>query len=154
MVNMETKKLPEVLISIDETIKNLLDLSKVKQTVLINRNHDELNELTEREQKYITNISHLSKQQKLYTEQLKENFEVPTDISSIIDILEIVGNRLDPNFRNTVLTTLYSIQENSLELHKINEQNKMLIDTSRAFIKSIIQAVRGSVDTSIINRRM
>jgi RNA processing factor Prp31 len=151
---METKKLPEVLISIDETIKNLLDLSKVKQTVLINRNHDELNELTEREQKYITNISHLSKQQKLYTEQLKENFEVPTDISSIIDILEIVGNRLDPNFRNTVLTTLYSIQENSLELHKINEQNKMLIDTSRAFIKSIIQAVRGSVDTSIINRRM
>lgn len=154
MVNMETKKLPEVLISIDETIKNLLDLSKVKQTVLINRNHDELNELTEREQKYITNISHLSKQQKLYTEQLKENFEVPTDISSIIDILEIIGNRLDPNFRNTVLTTLYSIQENSLELHKINEQNKMLIDTSRAFIKSIIQAVRGSVDTSIINRRM
>lgn len=154
MVNMETKKLPEVLISIDETIKNLLDLSKVKQTVLINRNHDELNELTEREQKYLTNISHLSKQQKLYTEQLKENFEVPTDISSIIDILEIVGNRLDPNFRNTVLTTLYSIQENSLELHKINEQNKMLIDTSRAFIKSIIQAVRGSVDTSIINRRM
>ncbi|MCZ7603252.1 MAG: flagellar protein FlgN [Melioribacteraceae bacterium] len=151
---METKKLPEVLISIDETIKNLLDLSKVKQTVLINRNHDELNELTEREQKYITNISHLSKQQKLYTEQLKENFEVPTDISSIIDILEIIGNRLDPNFRNTVLTTLYSIQENSLELHKINEQNKMLIDTSRAFIKSIIQAVRGSVDTSIINRRM
>lgn len=154
MVNMETKKLPEVLISIDETIKNLLDLSKVKQTVLINRNHDELNELTEREQKYLTNISHLSKQQKLYTEQLKENFEVPTDISSIIDILEIIGNRLDPNFRNTVLTTLYSIQENSLELHKINEQNKMLIDTSRAFIKSIIQAVRGSVDTSIINRRM
>lgn len=154
MVNMETKKLPEVLISIDETIKNLLDLSKVKQTVLINRNHDELNELTEREQKYLTNISHLSKQQKLYTEQLKVNFEVPTDISSIIDILEIVGNRLDPNFRNTVLTTLYSIQENSLELHKMNEQNKMLIETSRAFIKSIIQVVRGSVDTSIINRRM
>lgn len=154
MVNMETKKLPEILISIDETIRHLLDLSKVKQTVLINRNHDELNELIEREQKYLTNISHLSKQQKLFTEQLKLNFEVPTDINSIIDILEIVGDRLDSNFRNTVLTTLYSIQENSLELHKINEQNKMLIETSRAFIKSIIQAVRGSVDTSIINRRM
>ncbi|WKZ70145.1 MAG: flagellar export chaperone FlgN [Melioribacteraceae bacterium] len=151
---METKKLPEILISIDETIRHLLDLSKVKQTVLINRNHDELNELIEREQKYLTNISHLSKQQKLFTEQLKLNFEVPTDINSIIDILEIVGDRLDSNFRNTVLTTLYSIQENSLELHKINEQNKMLIETSRAFIKSIIQAVRGSVDTSIINRRM
>ena len=154
MVNMETKKLPEVLISIDETIRHLLDLSKVKQTVLINRNHDELNELIEREQKYLTNISHLSKQQKLFTEQLKLNFEVPSDINSIIDILEIIGNRLDPNFRNTVLTALYSIQENSLELHKINEQNKMLIETSRAFIKSIIQAVRGSVDNSIINRRM
>ena len=154
MDDMETKKLPDILNALSESISKLLELSKAKQKVLIQRDHDQLNTISENEQKYLNDIANLSKQQRLCTDQLKLDFGVPSGMSSLTDIIELIGNRLNPEFSGRVLTTLNNIKENSIRLERTNEQNKMLIETSRTFIKAIIQAVRGNGNNSLINRRM
>ena len=151
---MKTEKLLEILNAINESMHKLLELSKTKQKVLIQRDHDQLNSLTENEQKYLNDISHLNKQRRLCTDQLKIDYSVPTAMTSLTDIIELIGHRIDDNVKRKVLITLNTIKENSSRLERINEQNKMLIETSRTFIKAIIQAVRGSGNASLINRRM
>lgn len=148
------KKLPEILNLLNESISKLLELSKAKQKVLIQRDHDQLNTISENEQKLLNDISYLNKQQRLITDQIKIEFGVPGAMTSLSDIIELIGHRLDPNIMKKMLIALDSIKENSIRLEKVNEQNKMLIETSRTFIKAIIQAVRGSGNSSLINRRM
>lgn len=151
---MKTQKLPEILNTINETLIKLLELSEEKQKVLIQRDHDQLNTLSEKEQKYLNDISLLTKQQKVCTEQLKIEFELPRNMTSLTDMIEVIGNRLDIDYRRNILITLNEIKKISIGLERTNEQNKMLIETSRVFIKTIIQAVRGSGNNSLINRRM
>jgi len=151
---MDTKKLTEIIESIEQNISKLLELSVSKQKVLIQRNHDELNSLSESEEKCLNNIAFLTKQQKTFTEQLKEELNIPSGISSLTEVIELSGNNIISDYRIRMLKALHEIKIMSAELELKNFQNKMLIETSRTFIKGIIQAVRGSKNSSLINRRM
>lgn len=151
---MDTKKLSEILESIEQNISKLLELSVSKQKVLIQRNHDELNSLSDSEEKCLNNIAYLTKQQKIFTEQLKEELNIPAQISSLTEVLELSGSNITGEHRIKILKALQEIKTMSAELELNNFQNKMLIESSRTFIKGIIEAVRGSKNSSFINRRM
>ncbi len=154
MVKMITKKLHSVLEEIQAAISQLLEISKSKQEVLINRDHDNLNALTNQEQRLLAEINELSRQQRVVTAEFKAEYQVPNKIDSITEILEIIDERIDPRIKQSIIEILENIKTNSEELSEINDQNKVLIDTSREFIKGIIHAVRGSSNNSIINRKM
>lgn len=151
---MDIQKLKNSISLIENTIASLLEISKTKQTVLIQRNHNELNTLIEKEQQLLNTIANLSKQQKSFTDEIKSEFGLPKDLSSLTDILDLTKDKLNENDFVHLKSSLNKINEQSAELHKFNEQNKMLIEASRIFIKGIIQSVRGSANSSIINRRM
>ncbi len=151
---MDTKELKNNVASIDSAIEKLLEITKTKQTVLIQRNHEELNNLIEKEQQLLNTLSHLSKHQKSLTNSIKIEFNIDEDTNSLTDILEYVSKNISLDDLNRLKSLLQNINEKSKELQKINEQNKMLIEASRVFIKGIIQSVRGSANSSLINRRM
>lgn len=151
---MEMQRLKKNIVSIESTIEKLMEISKTKQTVLIQRNHEELNSLIEKEQQLLNTITNLSKQQKSLTDEIKLEFGLPEETNSLTDILNLINNEIDKDHSIQLKESLKNISEQSVELHKINEQNKMLIEASRIFIKGIIQSVRGSANSSIINRRM
>lgn len=151
---MEIQKLSEIVSIIDVLISKLMEISLIKQKVLIQRDHDQLRALTEQEQKYLNQIFHLTKQQKLHADKLKMQFNLPAEITSLSEIMKLIGGNIDRALVKKILASLKSIKSNSDQLQKINEQNKMLIETSRVFIKGIIQAVRGSDNSAVINRQM
>lgn len=151
---MDTQKLKNSVSSIETTIEKLLETSKTKQTVLIERNHEQLNSLIEKEQQLLNTIANLSKQQKIFSDEIKNEFGLPKEMNSLTDILDLIKNKLNENDFVHLKTSLKKINDQSAELNRFNEQNKMLIEASRIFIKGIIQSVRGSANSSIINRRM
>lgn len=151
---MIVNKLQEILTELNSTMNKLLEVSKSKQDVLINRDHENLNALINQEQRLLTEMNGLSNQQKAITEKLKTEFDVPAQLSSVSEILELIAERIDVNSVRQMMQILSEIKTTGEELHEINEQNKMLIETSREFIRGIIHAVRGSDNNSIINRKM
>jgi flagellar biosynthesis/type III secretory pathway chaperone len=80
---MDTKELKNNVASIDSAIEKLLEITRTKQTVLIQRNHEELNNLIEKEQQLLNTLSHLSKHQKSLTNSIKIEFNIDEDTNSL-----------------------------------------------------------------------
>lgn len=151
---MTIKKLQTVLTELSSTITNLLEASKSKQNVLINRDHENLNSLINSEQRLISEMNSLSQQQKTETAKLKDEYGIPEQLTSLTEILKLLDGKIDSETQNKMTQTLSEIKNNAEELGIINTQNKMLIETSREFIKGIIHAVRGNDKKSLINRKI
>jgi len=147
-------KLQEIISELSLTIANLLEVSKEKQKVLVNRDHENLNSLINQEQRLLTDLNALSNQQKVVTAKVKSEFQVPDQLTSVSEILELIDGKVDAKIKRNIEVMLNKIKNHSEELSVINAQNKMLIESSREFIKGIIHAVRGNDNKSIINRKM
>lgn len=151
---MEIKKMIEVLLMIDSVISRLLNLCKLKQQALINRDEAQLNKLIENEQVLLNNIAHLTKQQKYFIDKLRTQFNLPADQNSLTEVIEAINGYLPEHGKEKILSLLKLIKSKGAEIQLLNEQNKVLIETSRIFIRELVKAVRGSDSNSIINRKM
>lgn len=151
---MTIEKLQTIITELNSTMASLLEASKSKQHVLINRDHENLNSMINHEQRLISEMNALSQQQKSITAKFKEEYGVPEQLTSLTDILQLIGKKIDVETRNKMMQILNEIKNNAEELGNINTQNKILIETSREFIRGIIHAVRGNDNKSLINRKI
>lgn len=151
---MTIEKLYQILIELKSTLSKMLEVSKSKQEILINRNHEKLNSLINREQRLLNELNDLSNHQKILVSNINEEYHLPKQLNNITEMLKLMGNKINSKKKENLLQILDEIKSSAGELNTINAQNKMLIEVSREFIKGIIQAARGNDSKSIINRKM
>jgi len=124
----------------DIQLRQLLKLEKTKNSILIDKDYNDLVPLTEKEEIASSKLEDLEKERILFSKS--EN--LPLNLSDIINTVEI-----NQEIRTELREIQYKLVENLKTLKFYNNLNNKILSESISFFKSSLELLTGANDSNI-----
>ncbi len=150
---MKTDELISVLEEQQESLKSFLECSKNKQKAIVGNDIDNLRNSLVHEEKLLSKIEISSKNISFTVEKLAGEYGLDLKKLSLAEFLNAVNNKMEINVK--VINLLRnSIKDLISEAARINEQNKVLIEHSRSFLRETIAILIGLNKHPLLDRKV
>ncbi len=150
---MKTDRLITALKEQEESLKQFLECSISKQKAIVQNDIDSLHNSLNHEEKILSQIENNGKRISLVIENLAKEFGIDLGEVSLSELLKAVNNKTEVNVK--VINLLRnSIKDLIGKSSKINEQNKILIDHSRSFLRETIAVLIGLNKRPLLDRKI
>lgn len=130
----------EILHKEDRLLKQLLKLEKTKNSILIDKDYNDLIHLSEKEEKLSAQLEDLEKERILFS----KSEDLPLNLSDIIDATEI-----NQEIYSKLREIQYTLVENLKTLKFYNNLNNKILSESINFFKSSLELLTGANDSNI-----
>jgi ribosomal protein L16 Arg81 hydroxylase len=150
---MKTNELITALKEQEETLKQFLDCSISKQKAIVKNDIENLHNSLNTEEKILFKIENNGKKITSVLKSMADEFGVKLDHISLSEFLNSVLNKTEINV-NVINLLRNSIKDLINRSSKINEQNKILIDHSRNFLRETIAVIIGLSKHPLLDRKI
>lgn len=134
-------------------LKNFLEILKIQQKAIVENDIDLLESATMKESEVIKSINEANKDilKIIHEKSVQLNFDSqPKDLSEFLDLVSTEAG-IDVSDIQSIRQASKPLAE---EIIKVNEQNKILIQEGRSFIKNLIGLLAGGNNSQLLDRRM
>lgn len=151
---MNIKKLIEILEKEIHALQEMRDIAYAKQSALINRNREEIEECIKLEENNIavvkqTELSRINTLEEIYK---SENTEM--NDHKLIAFIKNFGQKLEPKIVKYIEEAENQIKILVRKIADLNRNNLFLIKHSLQFIDSTIATLLGNKERKILDRRI
>jgi lipopolysaccharide biosynthesis regulator YciM len=150
---MNTNELATALEKQEQNLKNFLECSKKKQKAIIQNDIEKLHNSLSYEEKLLSEIEENNSNISSVIGNLVETYELNLSANSLSEFLSAVNNETEINVK-VIKLLQNSIRELIGSSAKINEQNKILIEHSRNFLKETISLLVGLNKGPLLDRKV
>lgn len=130
----------EILHKEDRLLKQLLKLEKTKNSILIDKDYNDLIHLSEKEEKLSAQLEDLEKERILFS----KSEDLPLNLSDIMNTIEI-----NQEMHSKLREIQYTLVENLKTLKFYNNLNNKILSESINFFKSSLELLTGANDSNI-----
>ncbi len=149
---MKLERLTEILLKQKENLKAMLTAIKEKQTALVNRDNQALENSIKKEEKLLINIQSVEHERLLLMDDFNSDKYQLTD-NKISTLLNVFKEKIKQETYIKLQNLDASIKNYITEIIRVNKQNMLLIQQRRQFISDTINAVLSSTNKSLIDRK-
>ena len=151
---MSVNELKSINEEIFKKLTNLRQTITDKQKAIVGSNYDQLQSLTNTEEKCLFELQKLNKLRTAIIDNIKSELSMTVEVKRSEDFFSSIKEEIDPNLWNELYNRNDQIRKMINEVQLINEQNKYLIEYGRSFIKDLVSGLVGPDKKSIIDRKM
>jgi hypothetical protein len=150
---MKTNELVTILKEQEESLKQFLVCSLNKQKAIVQNDIENLHNSLNNEEKILSQIEKNGKKISSVIEKLAEDYGLELEAVSLSEFLNSVTDKSEINVK--VISLLRnSIKDLIGKSSRINEQNKILIDHSRNFLRETISVLIGLSKRPLLDRKV
>ena len=149
---MEMKDLFNSLKDQHEFMQTFLDTIVLQQKAIINNDIRGLEETIKTEGALLINVDIYEKQMAEIIKQLSEKYSINTSSNKLIDFINALKGKREFN-PNSIVKLHSSLKKLVSQIMKINDQNRMLIDQARNFVKETVSALISENQSAIFDRK-
>jgi hypothetical protein len=150
---MKTNELVTVLKEQEESLKQFLICSLNKQKAIVQNDIEKLHNSLNNEEKILSQIEKNGKKISSVIEKLAKDYGLELEAVSLSEFLNSVNNKTAINIK--VINLLGNSIKNLIsKSSKINEQNKILIDHSRNFLRETIAVLIGLSKRPLLDKKV
>ena len=149
---MEMKDLFNSLKEQHEFLQTFLDTVILQQKAIINNDIRGLEETIKIEGALLINVDHYEKQMADVLKQLSEKYSIDTPSNKLVDFINALRGKREFN-PNSIMKLHSSLKKLVSQITKINDQNRMLIDQARNFVKETVSALIINNQSPIFDRK-
>ena len=150
---MKTNQLITILKEQEESLRLFLECSINKQKAIVQNDIESLHNSLNHEEKILSQIDNNGKKISSVIENLAKEYGLEMEAVSLSEFLNSVTNKTEINVK--VINLLRnSIKDLISKSSTINEQNKILIDHSRNFLRETIAVLIGLSKRPLLDRKV
>jgi FlgN protein len=150
---MKTNELIKTLKDQEENIKQFLKCSINKQKAIVQNDINSLHNSLNREENILSQIEMTGKKISIVIENLAKEYGLELEAISLSEFLNAVTDKTEINVK--IISALRnSIKDLISKSSKINDQNKILIDHSRNFLRETIAVLIGLNKRPLLDRKI
>jgi hypothetical protein len=150
---MKSNELISVLKEQEDSLKQFLVCSLNKQKAIVQNDIEKLHNSLNNEEKILSQIENNGKKISSIIEKLAEDYGFKMNTVSLSEFLNSVDNKTEINVK--VISLLRnSIKDLVGKSSRINEQNKILIDHSRNFLRETIAVLIGLSKRPLLDKKV
>jgi hypothetical protein len=149
---MEMKDLFSSLKEQHEFMQTFLDTIVLQQKAIINNDIKGLEETIKTEGALLINVDRYEKQMADIIKQLSEKYSLDTPSNKLTDFVNTLKGKREFN-PNNIVKLHSSLKKLVTQIVKINDQNRMLIDQARSFVKETVSALVNNSQSPIFDRK-
>jgi len=149
---MEMKDLFSSLKEQHEFLQTFLDTIVLQQKAIINNDIRGLEETIKTEGALLINVDIYEKKMAEIIKQLSEKYSINTSSNKLIDFVNALKGKREFN-PNNIVKLHSSLKKLVSQIMKINDQNRMLIDQARNFVKETVSALISENQSAIFDRK-
>ncbi|MCU7497132.1 MAG: flagellar protein FlgN [Ignavibacteria bacterium] len=138
---MEIKELTASLVNQKNNLTSLLNAALQKQKALVNFDYAGLEDSITREEKAIAFITEGEKGRIKILSELYSRYSISNRTFKLSEFLENTRGLLDAKSQKQIAVTEKELKELITRVSMVNQQNKFLIENSRAFIKETVSRI-------------
>lgn len=138
---MEIKELTASLVSQKNNLAGLLDAALLKQKALVKLDYAGLEDSILREEKALSFVTEGEKARIKILSEIYEKNSISNKTYKLSEFLEHAKDQLDVKSRKQIASTEKELKDLIGRVSLVNQQNKLLTENSRAFIKETIGAI-------------
>ncbi|MGE5354414.1 MAG: flagellar export chaperone FlgN [Acidobacteriota bacterium] len=138
---MEIKELTASLVSQKNNLTSLLDAALQKQRALVNFDYAGLEESIVNEEKALSFVTAGEKGRIKILSELYQRHSISNKTFKLSEFVENTKGMLDIKSQKQIALTEKELKELITRVSMVNQQNKFLIENSRAFIKETVSAI-------------
>jgi hypothetical protein len=150
---MEMKDLFSSLKDQHEFLQTFLETIILQQKAIINNDINGLEETIRTEGALLFNFELYEKQMSEIIKQLTEKYAINTSTNKLSDFINALKGKREFN-PNSLVKLHNSLQKLLAQIMKTNNQNKLLIDQARNFIKETVSALIINNQAPIFDRKV
>ena len=150
---MKTNELVTVLKEQEESLKQFLACSLNKQKAIVQNDIENLHHSLNHEEKIISQIENNGKKISSIIEKLAKDYGLELEAVSLSEFLNSMTNKSEIHIKVIILLR-NSIIDLISKSSKIKEQNKILIDHSRNFLRETISVLIGLSKRPLLDRKI
>ena len=150
---MQLQKLLSVLEKQEKNLKNLLRIGFEKKETLVSNNIAKLNEVVAAEEQNLMFIQSTEESRLSLMNDLFSEFNIDNERYKIEILVKNLKGKVDHKILIDISESEKRIKNIIGEITRINHLNMVLIQQSRSLINDTIQAVLGSSNRSILDRK-
>lgn len=141
---MEIKELTASLVNQKNNLALLLDAALQKQRALVNFDYTGLQDSILKEEKAISSVSEGEKGRIAILTELYARHSISNNTFKLSEFNEHTKGALDAKSRKQIAITEKELKDLITRVTMVNQQNKFLIENSRAFIKETVSHLLNS----------
>jgi SMC interacting uncharacterized protein involved in chromosome segregation len=149
---MEMKDLFSSLKDQHEFLQTFLDTIILQQKAIITNDIIGLEETIKTEGALLLNVDHYEKQMADIIKQLSEKYSVDSSSNKLTDFINALKGKNEFN-PNSIAKLHSSLKKLVSQIVKINDQNRMLIEQARNFVKETVSALVINNQSPIFDRK-
>ena len=150
---MKANELVTALKEQEEILKQFLECSLNKQKAIVQNDIESLHNSLNNEEKILSQIENNGKKISSVISKLAKDYGLELEAVSLSEFLSSVQNKSEINVK--VINLLRnSIKDLISKSSKINEQNKILIDHSRNFLRETIAVLIGLSKRPLLDKKV
>ncbi|MCU7490393.1 MAG: flagellar export chaperone FlgN [Bacteroidota bacterium] len=138
---MEVKELTTSLVNQKNNLTSLLDAALQKQRALVNFDYAGLEESIVKEEKALSFVTEGEKGRIKVLSELYKRHSISNKTFKLSEFVENTKGMLDIRSQKQIALTEKELRELITRVSMVNQQNKFLIENSRAFIKDTVSAI-------------
>jgi len=150
---MEMNDLYNLLKEQHKFLETFLDTLSLQQKAIIESDLTGLQETIKAEGSLMVNFKHYEINMKEMISELSNKYSLKVTEDKLSEFINIINNKME--FNSGRFVKLHrSLQDLTNQILKINNQNKLLIDQARNFIKETISALVNNNQNPILDRKI
>lgn len=138
---MEIKELTTSLVNQKNNLTSLLNAALQKQRALVNFDYAGLEESIVKEEKALSFVTEGEKGRIKVLSELYKRHSISNKTFKLSEFVENTKGMLDIRSQKQIALTEKELRELITRVSMVNQQNKFLIENSRAFIKDTVSAI-------------
>lgn len=150
---MKANDLVTALKEQEQNLKQFLECSLNKQKAIVQNDIENLHNLLNSEEKILSQIENNGKKISLVIDKLSKEYGLELEAISLSEFLNSVQNKSEVNIK-VVNLLRNSIKDLISKSSRINEQNKILIDHSRNFLRETIAVLIGLNKRPLLDKKV
>ncbi|MEI7812255.1 MAG: flagellar export chaperone FlgN [Ignavibacteria bacterium] len=150
---MGTNDLLENLKLQRDNLEKFQAILQEKQRALVNFNYELLEQSTRKEERMLGSIQQTERIRLSIIKGLNAEFSIVDNPVKIINFVNSAKGRINGEYLKELIFQEKAIKELLPEIGKISQQNKYLIETSKAFIRETVNSLMNA-KRSILDRRI
>lgn len=149
---MEMKDLFSTLKDQHDFMQAFLDTIILQQKAIISNDIIGLEETIKTEGALLLNVDHYEKQMAEIIKELSEKYSIDTPSNKLADFVNVLKGKKEFN-PNNIVKLHASLKKLVTQIVKINDQNRMLIEQARSFVKETVSALVINNQSAIFDRK-
>jgi len=149
---MEIKKLVEIIKQEIHALQEMRDIAYTKQSALINRNREEIEECIKLEENSISFVKQTELKRINILEEIYKSEKIVMIDHKLIEFVKNFGQKLDPKIVKFIEEAENQIKILVKKIMDLNRNNLFLIKHSLQFIDSTITTLLGNKERKILDR--